>query len=614
MPKIPTFEARGDITTEAPTVRTGIQLSPYATPGAALIKPVTQIAEYYEREKLIADKAEADKQYLQLSTELDEIESNAGKLFNPTEAQNTFNTQARFLIKQKIDQTKNKRIKQMLSDTFDQDIIIRTNNVKKLARAELDKQEEYNYNTKYEINLSKYKLATSQQDKDFYKNQIFASQESRSLHFKDSESTKNIAMDSIKKDLLVSDVEQLIENNQFESALNILKDIDNTPFLESKKRSELLDKINDEYNTVLADENISNILNNKLGILTVGAELKNIDGTIITNKELEKGLNIKAQSGNYTQAQIIELSINNGAAVPLYKSIINGGSSNISDTGNKELTKQGLEYFKLFKIQNGFNSLKSIYKIDKETLESYERINFAINRMNETFDSAFAREVDIKNKPESYRLRTIDDKKIDKTFSDIDMPGLFLGDIQNVQTTKYLLKNISNIYYKGGGSEEDALEGAKEFIEQNYRMDLFNQIVPRDSSLPEYHDAAIKTYIKKIYDEGRINKETNKLDDIIPVYYSLGEFSDVQGIILKNKTNDQTISIGASIPLGDFDEVTYDSARLTQKDIVEKVYPLEKDLRYADNVKKYNLLNNRRNRLIELSKPLVESGFGKPIK
>jgi hypothetical protein len=194
------------------------------------------------------------------------------------------------------------------------------------------------------------------------------------------------------------------------------------------------------------------------------------------------------------------------------------------------------------------------------------------------------------------------------------MPGLFLGDIQNVQTTKYLLKNISNIYYKGGGSEEDALEGAKEFIEQNYRMDLFNQIVPRDSSLPEYHDAAIKTYIKKIYDEGRINKETNKLDDIIPVYYSLGEFSDVQGIILKNKTNDQTISIGASIPLGDFDEVTYDSARLTQKDIVEKVYPLEKDLRYADNVKKYNLLNNRRNRLIELSKPLVESGFGKPIK
>lgn len=614
MPKIPTFQARGDITTEAPTSRSNIQLSPTATTAAALIKPITQIAEYYEREKLIVEKTDAEKQYLELSTELDEIENNAGKLFNPTEAERIFDTQSKFLITQKINQNKNKRVKKIMSDLFNQDIIVRKNNVKKLSRQELDKQEEYNYKTKYEVNLSKYNLATSQKDKNIYSSQIFSNQESRSLHFNDSKSTKQIAMDNIKKDLLVSDVEQLIENNQFESSLNILKDIDNTPFLESKKRSELLDKINNEYNTVLSDENISNILDNKLGILTVGAQLENLDGSVITNKQLKKGLNIKAQSGNYTPAQVIELSINNGAEVPLYKSIINGGSSNISDTGNKELTKQGLEYFKLFKIQNGFNSLKSIYKIDKETLESYERINFAINRMNETFDSAFAREVDIKNKPESYRLRTIDDKKIDKTFSDIDMPGLFLGDIQNVQTTKYLLKNISNIYYKGGGSEEDALEGAKEFIEQNYRMDLFNQIVPRDSSLPKYHDAAIKTYIKKIYDEGRINKETNKLDDIIPVYYSLGEFSDVQGIILKNKTNDQTVSIGASIPLGDFDEVAYDTARLTQKDIVEKVYSLEKDFRYVDNVKKYNLLNNKRNRLIELSKPLVESGFGKPIK
>ena len=43
MPKIPTFQARGDITTEAPTSRTGIQLSPTATTAAALIKPITQI-------------------------------------------------------------------------------------------------------------------------------------------------------------------------------------------------------------------------------------------------------------------------------------------------------------------------------------------------------------------------------------------------------------------------------------------------------------------------------------------------------------------------------------------------------------------------------------------
>ena len=147
MPKIPTFQARGTITTEAPSVTTNIQISPTTTPAAALLKPVTQIAEYYEREKLIADKAEATKEYINLSNELDEIETESGKIINPSEAQNTFQTQSRFLVKQKIDQIKNKRIKKMISDKFDIDIITRSNNVKKSSRGELEKQEEYNYNT-----------------------------------------------------------------------------------------------------------------------------------------------------------------------------------------------------------------------------------------------------------------------------------------------------------------------------------------------------------------------------------------------------------------------------------------------------------------------------------
>ncbi len=104
MPKIPTFQARGQITTETPSLQTGFKISPTVTPASKLIKPITQVAEYYERERMIADKADADKQYLELSTELDEIETNAGKLFNPTEAQRVFNTQANFLIKQKLDQ------------------------------------------------------------------------------------------------------------------------------------------------------------------------------------------------------------------------------------------------------------------------------------------------------------------------------------------------------------------------------------------------------------------------------------------------------------------------------------------------------------------------------
>ncbi|ADD94163.1 hypothetical protein [uncultured phage MedDCM-OCT-S04-C1201] len=68
----------------------------------------------------------------------------------------------------------------MISDKFDIDIITRSNNVKKSSRGELEKQEEYNYNTEYEMNLSKYTLATGK-EKMFYKNTILSNLESRSM-------------------------------------------------------------------------------------------------------------------------------------------------------------------------------------------------------------------------------------------------------------------------------------------------------------------------------------------------------------------------------------------------------------------------------------------------
>jgi len=623
MPKIPTFQARGQITTEAPSLRTGLQVSPTATPAAALVKPIAEVAEYYEREKLIAEKADAEKQYLELSTELDEIETNAGKLFNPTEAQRTFSTQANFLIKQKLDQTKNKRVKKMMSDLFDQDIIVRNNNVKKLARAELDKQEEYNYDTKYQINLSKYKLATDQTEKDFYENQMFLNQESRSLHFKDSESTKNIAMDFIKKDLLVSDVEQLIENNQFESAKNILEDVDNTPFLDADKRETLLNIINDEYKVILANTNIDNLILNDSASIAVSAGLKNVDDSDITKKDIESGMNRMASAVNekgekkYTTPQVIEKSIRNNFNVPIYKDVMVSGAANISDVGDPNLTQQGLQLYRIFKNQNGLTTLRSTYKLDKETLETYAALDFSINSLKETFDSAFKRQLQIKNKPEDFRLRTVSDKKVDSEFNDLDMPGFFdADDIENIQTTKYLLSSAANLYYKAGGSEEDALEGARKFIEENYRSDLFNQIVPKNNFSKEdaEHDAAIKLYIKKIYDEGLVNKEKHEMDDIYPQYFSYGDLSNQQGFVLTNKKTGEPLTIDATLPSGDFDERIYNSSRLTQKDVESRVYPLIQNKKYIDYIGTWNLLRNKRLKINNLKQPVVKSGFGDPIE
>jgi len=613
MPKIPTFAARGRPTAEVGSIKSNIKLDPKSSMAASLLPAAQAIEEYYIKQRNLEEKTEANKKFFEIQNKVEETQEKVSKDFNQSNAINTFNTDYNTVKNQVLSTSSNKRVKQLLETKLDIEYPEYLLTVKKNSRNALQTEFLSTHNSSQNILMSKYIFADAK-EKITIKEKLINNE----IDFSNTWITGKTALDKsvnvIESDLLISDVENNITNKNFGTALELIKNPKKTPFLDFDKRNKLLTKIKSGFNEELSITNIDNILNNKLGIYAVGGQLKNVDESIITEKDLQEGMNRKAQSRTNTPAQIVELSINNGAAVPLYKSIINGGSANISDTGNKQLTKQGLEYYKLFKSQNGFNSLKSTYKIDKETLSSYARMDFATNILKETFDSAFAREIDIKNKPENYRLRTVDDKKIDSTFSNIDMPGFFLGDIQNVQTTKYLLKNIANIYYKAGGDQDSALDGARQFIEQNYRMDLFQQIVPRDNSLPEYHDAAIKTYIKKIYDEGRINKETNKLDDIIPVYYSLGGFSDVQGIILKNKTNDQTISIGASIPFGDFDEVAYDSARLTQKDIVEKIYPLQKDINFAGNVKKYNLLNDKRKRMIKLTQPFVESGFGQPVE
>ena len=613
MPKIPTFTARGRPTAEAAGVVSDIKIPLNQTVSSAL-SPLGEAAEdYYIKQRNLEEKTEANKKFFELQNKVEESQAKVKNDFNQDNAINTFNTDFNNEKNKILSQTSNKRVKQLLESKLNIEYPEYLLTVKRNSRDALQVENISAHNSLQQTLMSKHYLASGKQ-KDIIKNQLINNEIDFSNNWNTGKTKLDESVNAIKSDLFITDVEKDISNKNFGTALSLLKDVKSSKFLNTDKRIELIEKVQTEFDKELSITNIDNILDNKLGVYAVGAQLKNIDESIITKKNLEEGMNKKAQNRINTPAQVIELSISNGAAVPLYKSIINGGSANISDTGNKQLTKQGLEYYKLFKTQNGFNSLKSTYKIDKETLASYARMDFATNYLKETFDSAFAREVDIKNKPESYKLRTVDDIKVDATFSNIDMPGFFLGDIQNAQTTKYILKNIANIYYKAGGNQDSALDGARQFVEQNYRMDLFQQIVPIDNSLPEYHDAAIKTYIKKIYDEGRINKETNKLDDIIPVYYSLGGLSDVQGIILKNRTNDQTISIGGSIPFGDFDEVAYDSARLTQKDIVEKIYPLQKDKRFAGNVKKYNLLQDKRKRMFELTQPFVESGFGQPVE
>lgn len=588
MPKIPTFQARGDITTEAPTSRTGIQLSPTATTAAALVKPVTQIAEYYEREKLIVEKADADKQYLELTSELDEIEANSAKLFNPTEAERVFDTQSKFLIKQKIDSNKNKRVKRMMSDLFNQDIIIRKNNVKKLAREELDKQEEYNYKTKYEINLSKYNLATSQKDKNFYSSQIFSDQESRSLHFNDSQSTKEIAMDAIKKDLLVSDVEQLLQANQYKAAKSILEDVDNTPFLDADKRKDLLSKTQKQTNASLYYEGF------KTGNdYLIGADEDNSD----TLKSIEE-MAMRENYGNKNDAELflgVDKGFKNvGRLAPSYKQILQQGV--LSSPANGLPTPQIVRALRIADAADQSGRLDE-YTTGEE-LKFYRSYLVARRILGKTESEAY--EMAVKSKDVALKLSSLPQyrRKRETTFKEIRKA---YSEIKSTNLTEILSygESLYDLYIGIGSSPDEARKQIKKDLDNDIKVIDDYGYLKRD--INPYKSIGGLEEIKPTK-EFIINKylPDEDPDDFYLTYTGAGEFAIYNRNVPHTYYNDEGIPMLFTYDnMLSFDEEMKIKSKEKAKEKLGKAQPK---------------ILKRKEMLSELAKPKVKSGFGEPTE
>jgi len=567
MPKIPTFQSRGTITTEAPSVTSNIQISPTATPAAALLKPISQIAEYYEREKLIADKAEATKEYIQLSNELDEIETESGKMINPLEAQNTFQTQSKFLVKQKIDQIKNKRIKKMISDKFDIDIITRSNNVKKSSRGELEKQEEYNYNTEYEMNLSKYTLATGK-EKMFYKNTIFSNAESRSMYLNDNELSKQQSLDKVNLDLFDVDFNTLMDNKQFGSALATVKDLNNTKFLSSDQRIKYIDKIESESQEYTNLENIKDAMLNKRAW---GYD----------KKDKEKGIEALALSGQYNDTQIAELAIGSDVSYGLHKKVMTAGFSNAATTGKPTTVRAGYETYKMYKMQGGLAYLKSGMKLSDDQMDYYDTLDFMVDTMGMDIRSAmndYGAYYKNKNNPDVKSI-VADTSKVKSTAKDI-ADNFFTDDADNIDEIENLVKRYATILLKVRPSDQDGiLDSVQKRIESNFRVDAFGNLTAIKPQRPETHDVAVKAYIKNLWDTGRINKQFTDFDDLIAVDVDPTSTTSISGIRIINKTFPTTPVIFKPAQ-GDFDENEFELGIFTDKQLKEVIYPFGSDARW----------------------------------
>ena len=590
MPKIPTFTARGRPTAEVASIKTNLKLSPTATPAASLLPAAKAIDEYYIKQRNLEEKTEANKKFFEIQNKVEESQEKVSKDFNQDNAINTFNTDYNTVKNQVLSTTSNKRIRQLLETKLDIEYPEYLLTVKRNSRDALEKENIATHNSLQNSLMAKHYLA-SDKEKEIIKKQLINNEIDFSNNWETGKTALDKSVNAIESDLFITDVEKNINNKNYGKALSLLKDVESSKFLDSDKRIELIEKVNEGFNKDLAKSNIKNLILNKTGSEAVGFELENTDGNKITKKDISSGLNEllsetnKDGSAKYSASNIIELSIGNNASVPFYKESLISGVANIADTGNKEKVLQGYELYKLFEVQNADETLTKTYKIAQSDIESYQRLDYSINVLGETFDSALNRE--IRTRAGNFKEKNIDDKKIDSRINELDFKGRGLFDfgepnVNNIQAVENILKYTANMYFKAGGSEDTALDAAEKFLEKNFRIDTFGQVVRVDSRQPEWHDQAVKQYIKNLYDEGKINKETNDLDDIVPQYYDYAKFN-IQGFTLINKKTGEPLFMQS----GDFDEEIYGTARFTQEQIEDIIYKPIKEKQYPEFLIKF---------------------------
>ena len=607
MPKIPTFTARGRPTAEAAGVVSNIKIGLNQTVGAAL-SPLGEAAEdYYIKQRNLEEKTEANKKFFEVQNKVEESQEKVKYDFNQGNAINTFDTDFNNAKNQAISTTSNKRVKKLLESKLNIEYPEYLLTVKRNSRDAAEKENIATHNSLQTVLMGKYIFANKEEKKNIENKLI-----NNEVDFSDTWTTGKTALDEsvnvIKTDLLISDVENNITNKNFGTALELIKNPKKTPFLDFDKRNELLTKIQLGFNEQLSLETLDSLFLSGQGSTAVGAGVKNIDGKEITQKNLEKTANRFALATNidgslkYNTAQVIEQANKNNTKVPLYLETLDAGG-NITDTSSKDATLRGLQLYQTFKNQNALQSLTSVYQLGKDDLATYQRLDFGMNVMKQTFEQTFNNELQYKNNPDKFKLLKADGKAVTAKVNELDFPGVTLFEFglefENEPYANIIMKNVANNAMIATGSQETSLEFAKNYIEENYRIDDFKQLVPINNSYPEYHDQAIKLYIKDLYETDRINKEQHKEEDIIPVYFTVGSLTSNQGFVLRDKNTGSPITIDVVDPDGDFDEGSYDKARMTFKDIIEKIYPLMKDQRYEDFVIKYNRIKESKRQFDE---------------
>ena len=221
MPKIPTFTARGRPTADAPGVRTGIQVSPTATVGAALLPAADAITNYSIKKRNSEEKLVASKVILELQSESDKIIQSQKENIVEEDAVNNWKNTFTPLVKQKISSIKNRRVKNLIETGIDLQNAESIYELKKNSFTALQNESLVNVNNKITSNIGKYATSDNAMMKVKYKT---ITKEIIRDYAEEFNLPKNVLDQKLKaadRDFLLSDI------NQFAGLVNGAEQINN---------------------------------------------------------------------------------------------------------------------------------------------------------------------------------------------------------------------------------------------------------------------------------------------------------------------------------------------------------------------------------------------------
>jgi len=241
--------------------------------------------------------------------------------------------------------------------------------------------------------------------------------------------------------------------------------------------------------------------------------------------------------------------------------------------------------YRNYRSQGSLPYLKNGMKLTEEELDFYDTMLFMTDTMGESIPNAvLAYNSYYKNKNTTdVKSRFVDAKKVKATADNI-VNNWFQSDAKNIDTVQRLVEKYANTLIRVYPSDQDKiLEKIEEKIKLNFRKDIFDNIVPIKRNRPETHDVSVASYIKKLYDEGRINKDVHDLEDLIAIDTEQVGRSDVSGVQIVNRNYPMNIVI-LNPAKSDLDQNEFASGIITDKQLKQNVYPLARDERYQQYI------------------------------